>query len=119
MIVFLILLFYFGKKKLSQPLTTIKEKPVTKIKIIPELYKKSEKTCSNSYADCAKWAKAGECEINPEYMLFACPGACKACDLSPEQKQEIIIKASKLPLPGCAYHGEAYPGYIMPDYKNL
>lgn len=132
MILFLFLLFYFKKKKLVKKLPNPIENPIaqtapnnqsTQPEIvpieIPQLYEKSEKTCTDNYSNCVKWAAAGDCEINPEYMLFACPGACKACNLSPEEKQEIIIRASKLPLPGCTYHGESYPGYILPDYKNM
>ena len=127
MILFLILFFYFTKKILIKvPIVqTISTKSTNNQKTASiqheqqPLYIKSEKTCSDTYSDCQKWADAGECEINPEYMLFACPGACKACDLSATEKREIAVKASKLPLPGCVYHGESYPGFIMPDYRFL
>ena len=28
---------------------------------------------------CADWAKAGECQKNPAWMLKGCPVACKEC----------------------------------------
>jgi hypothetical protein len=34
-------------------------------------------TCTNSNANCASWAAAGECKKNPNYMLTSCCAACK------------------------------------------
>ena len=78
---------------------------------------KDDKTCSNSYTQCSAWADEGECEINPEFMLYACPQSCKACSLNEEQKNKLVqIYNSREPA-HCVYHGENYPG-VFP-YLNL
>ena len=47
-------------------------------------------TCADNYQDCKDWAKNGECEINPEYMLYNCASSCSACSYSIEQKAKLV-----------------------------
>ena len=35
---------------------------------------------SHTFRYCATWAKNGECQVNPGWMLKNCPVACKECD---------------------------------------
>merc|ERR1719435_484055 len=35
--------------------------------------------CEDQHEYCASWAKSGECEINPDYMLVKCSKSCKTC----------------------------------------
>ena len=42
--------------------------------------------CDDENALCGKWADAGECDANPEYMHRACAGSCNTCD---ERKVEL------------------------------
>mmetsp|Transcript_41914 Transcript_41914/g.64557 ORF Transcript_41914/g.64557 Transcript_41914/m.64557 type:complete len:130 (+) Transcript_41914:100-489(+) len=35
--------------------------------------------CMNEHPECEKWAKAGECKNNPQYMLLDCRKACHTC----------------------------------------
>lgn len=44
------------------------------------IYLKSHGKCPNYNANCTAWAKAGECNKNPSYMLNDCPGACESCN---------------------------------------
>ena len=35
--------------------------------------------CGDAAAQCAEWAKAGECDANPDYMTVHCRKACGIC----------------------------------------
>jgi hypothetical protein len=35
--------------------------------------------CMDKNPECARWAKGGECEANPEFMLHECPAGCQQC----------------------------------------
>jgi hypothetical protein len=37
--------------------------------------------CKDSRNECPQWAAAGECEINPAFMVETCPVSCKTCFL--------------------------------------
>jgi len=41
---------------------------------------KPDLTCKDTNEYCATWAKNGECQVNPGWMLKNCPVACKECD---------------------------------------
>lgn len=66
--------------------------------------------CPDSYDGCPAWALAGECDINPEFMLYNCPKSCQSCKLSPQQKQNVTAIMNNRDPPGCVYHGIEYPG---------
>ena len=36
--------------------------------------------CADIDSNCANWARGGECDKNPRYMLQSCPVACGTCD---------------------------------------
>ena len=36
--------------------------------------------CKNQRADCAAWAREGECESNAGFMYRTCPESCGVCD---------------------------------------
>lgn len=36
-------------------------------------------SCSDSNADCATWAAAGECSRNPSFMNLSCRKSCNKC----------------------------------------
>lgn len=48
------------------------------------IYKKEENVdvsvCVDTNPSCSDWAKRGECQINPNYMLINCPVSCNTCD---------------------------------------
>jgi hypothetical protein len=67
-------------------------------------------TCTDDYDDCQTWAQNGECTINPEFMLYSCPNACRACNLTPQQKQNVTVIYNSRKPAGKVYHGENYPG---------
>lgn len=65
--------------------------------------------CSDKFSSCKDWAAAGECSVNPEFMLYNCANSCQACKLSPTQKYNLVkIFNSRDPVT-CVYHGEPYP----------
>lgn len=71
---------------------------------------KDDTTCENGFSKCPDWAKNGECEINPEFMLYNCAKSCKACKYTDEDKNKLDkIYNSRKPS-HCIYHGEEYPG---------
>lgn len=37
--------------------------------------------CEDRHTTCTRWQKAGECEINPGWMIVNCPASCNACHL--------------------------------------
>ena len=38
--------------------------------------------CEDKHPECENWAKVGECDANPAYMLTSCAVSCKTCHLS-------------------------------------
>lgn len=67
-------------------------------------------TCGNDFDDCKLWAQNGECNINPEFMLYSCPGACGACALTPQQKHNVTVIYNNRAPAGTVSHGQNYPG---------
>ena len=37
--------------------------------------------CVDAHDTCAEWARAGECDHNPAFMVTGCPAACGSCHL--------------------------------------
>ena len=35
--------------------------------------------CIDEHENCKGWAKVGECEANPKYMLVSCRRSCNVC----------------------------------------
>lgn len=75
-------------------------------------------SCADDYSECAAWAAAGECTINPEFMLYKCKGACQSCALNPQQLNDVTAIYNSRPVDHSVYHGENYPGRF-PYMKNL
>lgn len=79
--------------------------------------------CKDDYDGCKSWAANGECDINPEYMLYNCKSSCKSCALTPQQTEKVTAILNSRSPPGCSYHGAPYPGpfnyyYNMLEYKG-
>ena len=36
--------------------------------------------CIDEHENCKGWAKVGECEANPKYMLVSCRRSCNVCN---------------------------------------
>jgi hypothetical protein len=66
--------------------------------------------CTDDYDDCPAWAVSGECDINPEYMLYNCKKSCKSCALNPQQLENVTRIFNTRNPPSCAFHGNPYPG---------
>lgn len=75
--------------------------------------------CKDDFDGCIQWAANGECDINPEYMLYNCKSSCKSCALTEQQKNDVTEILNKRAPPGCAFHGNAYPGNLPYYYKVL
>ena len=43
--------------------------------------------CEDKRKECRKWAKNGQCDTNPGWMIVFCPVACKACHLLDTKKR--------------------------------
>jgi ShK domain-like len=57
--------------------------------------------CINKHESCAVWAKAGECETNPNYMLVNCPKSCNSCEkvepiVDPAESRYILLEKASL-----------------------
>lgn len=65
--------------------------------------------CVDNFDGCTSWAAAGECNINPEFMLYECPAACSACALAPQDKYNLVELYNKKPPSKCAYRNALYP----------
>jgi hypothetical protein len=76
-------------------------------------------SCSDDYDDCPAWASAGECDINPEFMLYHCQSSCKSCALTLQQKQNVTAILNTRQPPSCVYHGAEYPGPTPYNQKVL
>src|ERR1700678_419838 len=75
-----------------------------------------DSTCdSDLFKECPNWASDGECEINPEYMLYNCTKSCKACKLTAENKAKLTQIYNTRSPKHCVYHGTDYPG----EFKYL
>ena len=55
------------------------EKPETVERIIYPNSIEGEKPCVDDHEECEFWAKEGECEKNPNYMLTSCAKSCSVC----------------------------------------
>ena len=75
--------------------------------------------CQNDFTDCGQWAANGECDINPEYMLYNCKSSCKSCALSEQEKHNVSSILNSRSPPGCVFHGFDYPGSLPIYYKIL
>lgn len=73
-------------------------------------------SCSDSFDDCSTWADDGECEINPEFMLYNCPKSCKGCQYSEQDRSRLTRIYNSRPPAHCVYHGQDYPGNFQ--YMN-
>ena len=76
--------------------------------------------CKDTNVDCDFWAKNGECEINPGYMLTGCPLSCKQCTTSTlaSNLTGVPCKQCKDTNVHCAYWAkigecEVNPGYML------
>jgi hypothetical protein len=69
-------------------------------------------SCKDMYDGCPAWAEAGECEINPEFMLYYCGKSCKSCALNEQQKSDLVGIYNSRDLKTCAVHSDhsGYPG---------
>ena len=74
-----------------------------------------DKSCSDLYDDCGKWAANNECIINPEYMLYNCPKSCKACALNAQQKYNLVKIHNTREPPNCVFHEETVRSYPAPE----
>ena len=52
---------------------------VIKLKIDSSISTIPSSGCENENPSCDQWAKTGECDKNPGYMLISCKKACKVC----------------------------------------
>jgi hypothetical protein len=75
--------------------------------------------CNDDYDNCPAWAANGECDINPEYMLYNCKKSCKSCALNPQQLATVTAIMNSRTPPGCSFHGEPYPGPFNYYYNML
>ena len=41
--------------------------------------------CRNIHKDCDYWASIGECDANPNYMLYYCAKGCNTCHLQTDE----------------------------------
>lgn len=106
--------FYNGEPINSGTKKNIIEEDIIFINNLP----KSNTGCLDNYSKCETWANNGECEINPEYMLYFCPKSCKACKYTPADKFKLVeIYNRKMPN-HCVYHGEPYPSNFR-DMSHL
>lgn len=51
--------------------------------------------CEDEEEECAEWAKLGECEANPNYMLQKCQKSCGTCADSTAERNKKIRSLSK------------------------
>jgi len=64
----------------TQTTGSVKPKPETAKPTEEVATVKPDLTCKDTNEYCATWAKNGECQVNPGWMLKNCPVACKECD---------------------------------------
>jgi hypothetical protein len=75
-------------------------------------------SCPDHYSSCPQWAANNECVINPEWMLKNCPGSCKSCKLTKEQRSNVTAIYNQRDPPNCVFHGASYPG-TLPYLEDL
>lgn len=46
--------------------------------------------CADMHEQCNEWARSGECTDNPGYMIDQCRRACRTCDMSQEERDELV-----------------------------
>lgn len=78
----------------------------------------NDSSCGDSFGDCAKWAANNDCLINPEFMLYACPGSCNACSLNEDEKYRLVQIYNRRKPPNCATAGRGHPPYLYPDRNH-
>lgn len=100
-ILIIILIFYITKIYINLHKSEDLENPI------------EEKNCSDNFTQCEKWAANDECEINPEYMLFYCAKSCNSCQMSLEEKLNLVKKYNSEQPKHCVYHGEPYPNLYI------
>jgi hypothetical protein len=79
--------------------------------------------CKDNYDGCPGWAANGECDINPEFMLYNCKSSCKSCALNDQQLEDVTHIMNTRSPPSCVYHGAPYPGpfrytFHLLEYKQ-
>jgi hypothetical protein len=50
----------------------------------------ADSLCENTHDDCDMWARIGECDANPRFMIFGCTKSCDLCDKSSDELEDII-----------------------------
>jgi hypothetical protein len=50
----------------------------------------SSDACENTHVDCDMWARVGECDANPGFMVNRCTKACQLCDKSRAELEDIV-----------------------------
>jgi len=50
--------------------------------------------CKDENSDCAYWAKHGDCDTNPDWMLVHCKKSCKTCESGPGLQYYIDVKGN-------------------------
>ncbi len=89
----------------------VDEKTIAEDKYIESLPKNSN--CSDSFSDCAIWAKSGECTVNPEFMMYNCKKSCQSCAMTPEQLYNYTKIYNSRDAEVCVYRGRTYPDINM------
>jgi len=99
------------------------ESMARKNRILENRYLKSlprdSSTCSDHFKSCTKWAKNGECRINPAFMLYGCSKSCKACKLNPGQKYKVADIHNGRDPKHCVYHAEEYPSLVRMELEQI
>lgn len=56
--------------------------------------------CIDKHDDCSNWARDGECDFNPKYMLKDCPQSCQSCQFDKTNIEDEIQRRTRLQLAG-------------------
>ena len=72
--------------------------------------------CEDSQPDCVGWARAGECDANPQFMREACQKSCRICGGATEE----CVDDNTADCPGWANDGqcETNPEYMLYSCKK-
>ena len=62
-----------------------------------------KETCRDLNSDCASWAKGGQCNANPDYMLRDCRKACGACTQDAADDDDGTACTNSAPDRDCEY----------------
>ena len=68
--------------------------------------------CVDKHTDCGSWVQAGECAINPSFMLTDCKRSCNGCVLSQGDGSgafEVALYAARNLLLACLHPGLRLP----------